>query len=234
MGPGDPEDKEQVLTEDQHLPGRADVRVRCHGCPVQPLDPGLRQADGEVLLVSLVRQRAFQLGAQVRHQAQEDERSPVRCPAQAEADGKPSTRRHPLQAVEVLREGGGAMGQEVVLEDQVQQQVQLIKVSPQEGEAGRVGLCQDLRRVTVDGDASRSLSLVFKLSIETKEKQQGLHSHMCPLTKLQNTSRGFDRQETGGLTFTACLRAGFTASIRDSCARTSKMEGCSLTAVEVR
>lgn len=42
------------------------------------------------------------------------------------------------------------MGQEVVLEDEVQQQVELIKVSPQEGEAGRVGLCQDLRRVTVD------------------------------------------------------------------------------------
>lgn len=77
MGPGDPEDKEQALTEDHHLPGRADVRVRRHGCPVQPLDPGLRQADGEVLLVSLPRQRAFQLGAQVRHQAQEDKRSPA-------------------------------------------------------------------------------------------------------------------------------------------------------------
>lgn len=117
MGPWDPEDKEQVLTEDQHLPGRADVRVRRHGRPVQPLDPGLRQTDGEVLLVSLPRQRAFQLGAQVRHQAQEEERSPVWRPAQADADGKPSTRRHPLQAVEVLREGGRAMGQEVVLED---------------------------------------------------------------------------------------------------------------------
>lgn len=42
------------------------------------------------------------------------------------------------------------MGQEVVLEDEVQQQVQLIKVSPQEGESGRVGLCQDLRRITVE------------------------------------------------------------------------------------
>lgn len=42
------------------------------------------------------------------------------------------------------------MGQEVVLEDEVKDQVELVKVSPQESKAGRVGLCQDLWRVTVD------------------------------------------------------------------------------------
>lgn len=118
------------------------------------------------------------------------------------------------------------MGQEVVLEEEVQQQVELIKVSPQESEAGRVGLCEDLR--------SRSFSLVFTLSTETEGKQQCLCPHFCLLTRLQSTICGFDGQEISELTFTACLRAGFTASIRDSCARTSKMEGCSLTTVEVR
>lgn len=70
MGPGDSKDKEQLLAEDPGLPGRADVRVRCHGRPVQPLAPGLRQPDGEVLLVPLPRQSRLQLGPQVRHQAQ--------------------------------------------------------------------------------------------------------------------------------------------------------------------
>lgn len=41
MGPGDPKDKEQVLKEDQDVPGGADVRVCRHGRPVQLLDPGL-------------------------------------------------------------------------------------------------------------------------------------------------------------------------------------------------
>lgn len=77
MAPGDPEDKEQLLAEDPGLPGRADVRVRRHGRPVQPLAPGLRQPDGEVLLVPLPRQRRLQLGPQVRRQAEEKKRAPV-------------------------------------------------------------------------------------------------------------------------------------------------------------
>lgn len=40
------------------------------------------------------------------------------------------------------------MRQEVVLEKEVEQQVELIEALPQEAEAGWIGLCQNLRRVT--------------------------------------------------------------------------------------
>lgn len=77
MSPGGSEDKQQLLAEDPALPDRADIGVRRHGRPVQPLAPGLCQPDGEVLLVPLLRQCRLQLGAQVRHQAEKKKRAPV-------------------------------------------------------------------------------------------------------------------------------------------------------------
>ncbi len=146
MGPGDSKDKEQLLAEDPGLPGWADVWVRCHGRPVQPPASGLCQPDGEVLLVPLPRQRRLQLGPQIRHQAQKKKRAPVWLPVQTQMNRKSSPSRNSLQAVEVLREGGAAVRQEMVLEEEVQQQVELIEALPQEAKTGRVGLCQNLGR----------------------------------------------------------------------------------------
>lgn len=144
MGAGAPEDEEQLLAEGPGLPGGADVGVRHHGSAVQPLAAGLSQPDGEVLLVPLPRQRRLQLGPQVRRQAQEEQRTPVGRPA----NGEPPPPRHSLQAVEVLGEGSAAVGQEVVLEEEVEQQVELVEASPHEAEAGWVGLGQNLRGVS--------------------------------------------------------------------------------------
>lgn len=77
MGLRRSEHKEQLMEKGPELPGRADVGVRCRGCPVQPLAPAVRQPDGEVLLVPLPSQGGLQLRPQVRHQAQEEERAPV-------------------------------------------------------------------------------------------------------------------------------------------------------------
>lgn len=85
------------------------------------------------------------------------------------------------------------MGQEVVLEDEVQQQVELIKVSPQEGEAGRVGLCQDLRRITVD-TVGTCLSFLFFNTFNRNRGEAETSSYsqppcIRPSTRLLYTSR---------------------------------------------
>lgn len=88
VSPRDPEHKQQQLAEDPDLPGRADVRVRRHGCPVHPLPPRLPQPDGKVLLLPLSRQRRLQFDPQVRNQAKEEERAPVGLPVQTRVDRK--------------------------------------------------------------------------------------------------------------------------------------------------
>jgi len=68
--------------------------------------------------------------------------------------------RYPLQAIKVLRKGGAAPGQIVLLEQQIQKDVDLVKPVPEEAVSARIRLRKHLWKGTQNGRNRQRSSVV--------------------------------------------------------------------------
>lgn len=151
------ENVEQLVAEGPAVPQHAQVGIDGQQGPAGPLAEGQGLADREIVLLPLLGQDLLQLGPQVGEEGEEQQGAEV-LPAPEALVGQPDpSRSNTLQTVEVFGEGRAGTGQEVVLQEQVQDCVDLIKVPPEDPIPTGAGLSQDLRHTHTLSDTLRAI-----------------------------------------------------------------------------
>lgn len=95
-------DIQKLLAKHPTIPGHAHKRVRSQKGPVQLLREGLRQGDGEIVLVSLSSKNLFQFPVKVRQEGQQEQRAQVLLTEEPQVCRTCAAVSYALQTIEVL------------------------------------------------------------------------------------------------------------------------------------